>query len=155
VSARPARAGFHADPATLPDLPGAYALALDLRRPARLRPGALGPLALPAGRYFYLGSAYGPGGIRARAGRHFRTAKALRWHIDALTQRARIVGALAVPGGSECALVRRLVERAGVFAPVPGFGSGDCRTCRAHLVRVPDGSGFEDAAVALADRGNH
>jgi Uri superfamily endonuclease len=31
----------------------------------------------------------------------------------------------------------------GVTAPVPGFGSSDCRAgCKAHLYRLPDNSGL-------------
>ncbi|HIQ09546.1 MAG TPA: DUF123 domain-containing protein, partial [Anaerolineaceae bacterium] len=56
----------------LPSTPGAYALALRLERPVGLRVGALGVWDFPEGVYVYLGSARGPGGIRARLGRHLR-----------------------------------------------------------------------------------
>ena len=44
-----------------------------------------GKLTLAAGQYAYVGSAHGPGGLRARVGRHLRAEKPLHWHIDYLT----------------------------------------------------------------------
>ena len=93
---------------------------------------------LPAGCYAYCGSAYGPGGLQARIGRHLRADKALRWHVDRLTAAGRIVDFRAVPGGRECDLLDRLLEAPGASVPVPGFGSSDCRRCPAHLVALPE-----------------
>ncbi len=129
--------------AALPRAAGAYALVLDLARPAAVSVrGAR--LVLPAGRYLYAGSARGPGGIRARAARHLRRPARPHWHIDQLTREARPTSVLALPGGDECAIVRRLLRCPGVAAPVPGFGSSDCRTCPAHLLALP-------AAMAVAE----
>jgi Uri superfamily endonuclease len=112
---------------TLPKLPGAYALLITLARPAA---------GFAPGRYAYLGSARGPGGIRARCARHLRQDKVLRWHVDRLTVTAD-VAALAIMNGDECNLTERLLAH-GAHAPVPGFGSSDCRNCPAHLVALPE-----------------
>lgn len=89
---------------------------------------------LKPGWYVYSGSANGPGGIRARVGRHMRRAKRQHWHIDGLTGFADKRSALVLPGGSECALVHAM-EATGRFAhPAPGFGSTDCRACASHLL---------------------
>ncbi len=135
--------------AALPAAPGAYALALRLPRARRIVVGALGPVAFPRGCYLYLGSARGPGGIRARLGRHLRGGERRRWHVDHLAAAAEVAGGFAVPGGRECALVRRLLAVPGVSVPAPGFGSSDCPRCPAHLLRLPDGLCFSGVASVL------
>lgn len=121
---------------------GAYLLAL--RLPANTALVFRGNrLALPPGWYFYAGSAHGPGGIRARLARHFRRDKKAHWHIDRLTPLADRLFALAVPGGRECALVLRMAATGAVTFPLDGFGSSDCRRCRAHLMQLePAATGF-------------
>ena len=122
----------------LPPLGGAYALSLRLHTTLRLPIARLGRPQLRAGRYVYCGSAYGPGGLRARILRHLDEEKQPHWHIDHLRRSAVIDGILSVPGGGECDLVRRLAAQWGSSVPVPGFGSSDCRRCAAHLLRIAD-----------------
>lgn len=117
---------------------GAYLLLIHLANPVDV---AIGKVRgrLPAGWYAYAGSARGPGGLRARLRRHFRREKSLHWHVDRLTIVGDRLAAMAVPGGSECALAGRLGE-AGLAAPaLAGFGSSDCATCPAHLLRWTEG----------------
>lgn len=114
------------------DLPadgGAYALVI------RLETAAAG---LEPGLYLYAGSAYGPGGIRARVRRHLRADKRVHWHVDRLTAAGHVAAVLAVPGGGECAIVDTVLAEPGISVPAPGFGSSDCRRCPAHLVRLAD-----------------
>lgn len=126
-----------AETAALPAGPGAYGLLIALARPLRLSIATLGRPTLPAGRYIYVGSARGRGGIRARVGRHLGPPGRLHWHVDHLTRAGRIEAVLAVPGGGECALAARALGLEGVSPPVAGFGSSDCRQCPAHLFAVP------------------
>lgn len=119
----------------IPEAKGAYALAMRLDRPVpvllRGATAGLGP-----GWFVYAGSARGPGGLRGRLMRHFRRDKALHWHVDRLTSSAAEIGAVAFTDATECGIVARL-GRSGAFdIPLEGFGSSDCRTCRAHLLRV-------------------
>jgi histidyl-tRNA synthetase len=116
-----------------PPVPGAYALLVEIDRPVMARAGRR-EATLEAGRYLYCGSARGPGGLRARLGRHMRHGKSLRWHIDQLTEAGRVLGAWIAPGGDECALVETLAH---CSAPLPGFGSSDCPRCRSHLLAWP------------------
>ena len=51
---------------------GTYALLLKLPKQGQLQVGALGTFAFQAGWYVYVGSAFGPGGLAARVGRHLR-----------------------------------------------------------------------------------
>ena len=128
---------FHDRPDTLPPEPGAYVLLIALDRDLPVRLPGKPERVLAAGRYLYCGSARGPGGLRARVGRHFRQGKPERWHIDRLTGAGRMLGAWIVPGGDECALVAALSD---LPVPVPGFGSSDCRDCASHLLNWPEGA---------------
>jgi len=127
------------------DAPGAYLLVIDLAETVAFATAATGPVELPAGRYGYCGSARGAGGIGARVRRHLRRDKRMHWHVDRLTAAGRVVAVHAAPGGSECALLRRLLAVPGATIPAAGFGSSDCRRCPAHLVALPPD--FDPAAL--------
>lgn len=125
----------------LPPEAGAYVLLIDLARPLSLDLPAFRGTEVAPGLYGYCGSAYGPGGIRARVSRHLRDDKAIRWHVDHLTTAGRVAQIGIRVGGHECDLVGVLLARGGM-AVLPGFGSTDCRLCPAHLLRIPDGAGL-------------
>jgi Uri superfamily endonuclease len=114
--------------------PGTYALVIRVHEAATIRTGHLGAAELQAGYYVYLGSALGPGGLRARIGRHLRqpSEKRLHWHIDSLTAQNQIVEVWWAPGSDrqECAWAA-WIAAVGELA-MPGFGSSDCR-CPGHL----------------------
>jgi Uri superfamily endonuclease len=136
--------------AACPNSAGAYVVAVAVATPIEVRCGGAAPALLQAGRYLYCGSAYGPGGLRARLGRHFRKAKSIRWHVDQLTTRGEVIGAWAIPQGDECELVQRL----GLLpVPVDGFGASDCARCRSHLLRWPHRVARSTIVAALAGRG--
>ncbi len=127
--------GAIAGTAGFPAIAGAYCLILHLPVPVAValprRPAEM----IKPGWYLYFGSAYGPGGLRARVARHFRSDKRLRWHIDDLTMAADHLTALAVPGARECALRAEFAGHLSTTAPHPGFGSSDCRICPSHLLK--------------------
>ena len=133
---------FCENAAAAPRSPGAYILRIELTRPVGVVIAGRPPATLAAGHYLYCGSAYGPGGLRARLARHMRRDKSMHWHIDQLTGRGAVIGAWIMIGGSECDLVARLEALA---APIPGFGSSDCPNCRSHLLRAPDSSELRGA----------
>jgi Uri superfamily endonuclease len=124
--------------ADLPAETGSYALAGWLDAPVEVFVGGLGQQRFPAGGYAYFGSAFGPGGLRARVGRHLRFDTPSRWHLDYLKPRLRWIW-VAVQAGQrvECAWAQAAAALPGSEIPVPGFGSSDCRAgCRAHLMRI-------------------
>jgi len=130
-----------------PVSPGTYVLILQALAPTEVNVGRLGRFTLPAGRYAYVGSAQGPGGLSARLARHARPDKSMHWHIDYVTAVLPLVHVCAVAGGErlagservECVWTRRLLALPSAQAPVAGFGNGDCRAgCPAHLIRLPD-----------------
>lgn len=135
-----------ADFSEIPRAPGSYALHLRLTASQTLTVGALGRIRFPAGDYVYLGSAHGPGGLRARLGRHLRGEGALRWHVDYLRRAAAVIGygyALVDaddpdPLPRECAWSQSLASLPEARIIAPGFGASDCRSgCAAHLVYFP------------------
>jgi Uri superfamily endonuclease len=113
---------------------GAYALILRLEKEAAIDLPRLSPAPIAPGWYLYAGSAYGPGGLRARLARHFRPAKKLHWHIDRLTSIYAPAAALSVPGGDECAVVSELIASGTFRFAFAGFGATDCRQCKSHLL---------------------
>lgn len=132
------------DATDIPAIGGAYVLAIRLRTRLKLMISALSGLTLASGLYLYCGNAYGPGGLAARIARHRRDGKNTHWHIDRLTGAGRIEAVAVREGGDECDLVAALLV-AGATVPIPGFGSSDCRRCKAHLLTAP--GGFDGAAL--------
>jgi Uri superfamily endonuclease len=140
-----------------PTVPGSYALHLSLAQPARLEIGRLGVFDFPPGGYLYLGSARGPGGLRARLRHHARAAGKPHWHIDYLRAAARLEGVWIStdPARLECAWSQALQQIPGAQFPVPGFGAGDCTCgCAAHLMAFPDGLHRDVIEVVFRSAGN-
>lgn len=131
----------------IPPDPGSYALEVYLSQPIRLQVGCLGEFDFPAGHYIYLGSARGPGGLRARLSRHLRqkTIFKLHWHIDHLCQFAAPNAVCYLPRPNqtqddeplECLWSLFFHQLPGCLVPSHGFGSSDCRLgCPAHLYLI-------------------
>ncbi|NPA07203.1 MAG: GIY-YIG nuclease family protein [Chloroflexi bacterium] len=126
-----------------PARPGAYVLLLRLGRGQWIKFARGRGAWFPAGWYAYAGQARGPGGLRARLGRHWHGPQRRHWHIDHLRAYAQPVGWLYTLDPSpaqpwECRWSQYLAARRDAFIPAPGFGASDCRTgCRAHLIAFP------------------
>lgn len=135
--------------------PGTYILLLELVHPMRVAIGRRRRFNLEAGLYAYVGSALGPGGLRARLRRHVAASARRHWHLDHLAPLARVRGALVREGPPrlECAWARWVGSQS--TSCVRGFGASDC-ACAGHLFllgEVSEGTEFVDAAVdALAAR---
>lgn len=124
---------------------GVYTLVLEVSGDVEI--GALGTHIFD-GRYCYVGSARGPGGLK-RVDRH-RSVKdrgVKKWHVDYLLNAGNLVSAVATETDRdlECCLADLV---AGHLPPGPdGFGSSDC-TCDTHLF----GPGDAEAAALEAHR---
>jgi Uri superfamily endonuclease len=121
--------------------PGTYALVCPSAYETEISVGRLGALAIRKGCYIYLGSAFGPGGIRARVARHVSQSLNRHWHIDYLWPALRIgeIWYSHDPLRREHEWVRILRHVRGCSVPLRRFGASDCR-CEAHLLcfaRVP------------------
>lgn len=116
---------------------GSYVLILRSTVDVQVQIGRWGELRIQPGYYLYTGSAFGPGGLRARVGRHCRRSKSLRWHIDYLRKHV-VVEAIWI-SHSRSRLEHRWAQAFAAMAPmqaIKGFGSSDCR-CLAHLFYTP------------------
>ena len=122
----------------LPAKPGTYALALRLGETQSIRVRGVDRVFAP-GVYIYVGSAAGPGGIRARLGRHIRGDGKPRWHVDLFRVVTNVMDWNFIQDVSlECHWAQTLANLPGAFIPMPGFGASDCRQgCPAHLVGFP------------------
>lgn len=140
--------------ARLTPAPGTYALGLRLPRPGALQIGALGFWQFPAGDYVYVGSAWGPGGLAARVGRHLRGDGKPHWHIDTLRPHTSPITVWAAPQvRRECDWAAVLLKLPSASVIVPRFGASDCR-CAAHLIYVGaqslGNSPLPDASIQIA-----
>ncbi|MBL7161617.1 MAG: GIY-YIG nuclease family protein [Anaerolineales bacterium] len=132
--------------AVFPADSGSYALFLTLSSPQTLQIGRLGAGFFPPGIYIYFGSARGPGGLRARLGRHLRGGGKSHWHIDALRAVTEVKGFCYITDQKdtsfttpiECLWSQALAALPDTSVPLPGFGASDCRAgCPAHLIALP------------------
>ena len=116
--------------------PGTYMIIMRLSAPAQLDIGRMAHVSLAAGRYGYIGSALGPGGLGGRMQHHLGTIAIPHWHIDYLRAVAQCeqVWVCAQAQGREHAWADLLVQWSDVSVAVPAFGTSDCR-CATHLFR--------------------
>ena len=113
---------------------GVYLAIFRLPRTQVIAIGRLGSFTLRRGFYLYVGSAQR--NLKARLVRHGRQHKPLRWHVDYLSTKAPMVGALVLHGPKrwECRLAAILANHYPL--PIARFGASDCR-CGGHLFYRP------------------
>ena len=136
--------------------PGTYALILSCASNARIQIGRLGVMHLQRGYYVYLGSALGPGGLRARIAHHQKRWTQTRWHIDYLRAHTQIhciwISYGARPREHQWARVIQTMR--GAKVPLLGFGASDC-DCWSHLYffkRCPSRISFQRGLESLVKR---
>jgi Uri superfamily endonuclease len=113
--------------------PGTYALILRSRKRSRIQVGRKREVIVEPGYYVYIGSAFGPGGVRARVTRHCRSTKPKHWHIDYLREIMAVLGAWVSyePDRLEHIWAQTLNSKEGITL-VPDIGCTDC-DCPSHL----------------------
>lgn len=141
TAALPARhEGVHLPPrmAEWPSDTGAYALIIALPRSVPIPYRAGREVTFARGFYIYTGSALGPGGLRARIGRHLSPIETKRphWHIDRLLEASRIAAIWweATSSKRECAWAAALAQFGRRWPS--RFGASDCG-CAGHLIQMP------------------
>lgn len=114
---------------------GIYIVILYLPKMVNIAVGKLGTFNFKEGFYFYIGSSQK--NLSARLERHSKKKKALHWHIDYLSAKAEMLGAISIPAPREleCRLAKTLSNNFELAAP--GFGASDCR-CGGHLFYTKD-----------------
>ncbi len=119
-----------------PEQSGTYALIMRVPKLKKIKIGALGEYHIKPGSYTYIGSAFGPGGLRGRLRHHVlkKASAKSHWHIDYLRSIASIAEIWwtndAIKREHDWALIFR--EQMNMETPITGFGSSDC-TCISHL----------------------
>jgi Uri superfamily endonuclease len=132
---------------------GTYALILFCPAKKRVQIGRLGLLELSQGFYVYVGSALGPGGLRARVAHHQKVSQQPRWHIDYLRPHTRLDRLWSYHGRArrEHQWARLIHDLKGASAPIAGFGSSDCR-CATHLFFFTTQPSFKEFANSVTSR---
>jgi Uri superfamily endonuclease len=114
--------------------PGTYALVLKSSSDKWITVGKLGRLRVRPGFYVYVGSAFGPGGLKARIAHHLKISERPHWHIDYLrpsTDPTEIWFTYdARHREHQWASLLASVSRGSI--PITAFGASDCR-CPSHL----------------------
>lgn len=115
--------------------PGTYALILLSNCKKEIQVGRIGRLRLKPGFYFYVGSAFGPGGLKSRLSHHEHIAEHPRWHVDYLRAVTYPQGVWYTydPVHREHEWAKMLSGTKKSSTPLEGFGSSDC-SCTSHLV---------------------
>jgi len=114
--------------------PGTYILVLSSRSTDLIQIGRLGALQLQSDFYVYVGSALGPGGVRARLAHHLKLSRRPHWHIDYLRAHTSVEEVWYRLDGQrlEHVWAERISLAEGASVPLVGFGSTDCG-CDSHL----------------------
>jgi Uri superfamily endonuclease len=120
------------------DKSGVYALVLHVATDCRIKVGKLGTYHFRRGFYIYVGSAHGPGGLKARIKHHAGKSMRPHWHLDYLRPMAELkeVWYAETKNRLEHHWATAVAKMSGSELPVKGFGSSDCR-CISHLFYVP------------------
>ncbi len=106
---------------------GAYVLVMHAAWHQQIEVGRLGAMQVVPGYYLYVGSAFGPGGVRARVLHHMRVSERPRWHIDYLRQVCPLVMVWCSyeEVRREHEWVELLESITTVTIPMVGFGASD------------------------------
>lgn len=119
--------------------PGTYALIMRGSSDQQVQVGKLGRLQLRPGCYVYVGSAFGPGGLKARIAHHMKISTRPHWHIDYLRSILHLNESwytyAAERNEHQWAQTFRTLR--GATIPLKGFGASDC-SCIAHLFAFTD-----------------
>lgn len=113
---------------------GTYIIELRLENPATIRIGRLGEFSFQPGYYYYVGSAFGPGGVAARCKHHLSISPRPRWHLDYLRRLAEVRRIFFNTSDDhlEHHWAQAFDRQGKTRHPAHGFGASDC-DCSSHL----------------------
>lgn len=110
---------------------GTYIIILYMDKGKSIQIGALGNYKFKRGYYAYVGSAFGPGGLKSRVKHHIEFKKRYHWHIDYLNPVIKEVWVSDHGARFEHDWATALGETAS--NKILGFGCSDC-SCESHLL---------------------
>jgi Uri superfamily endonuclease len=127
---------------------GTYALLCTSASSEIIDVGRLGRLQLQPGFYLYIGSAFGPGGLRARIDHHRHESPKPHWHIDYLRLHVPLTSVWFTYDHRCREHLWARVAEAGLDGELlfAGFGASDCNCC-SHLVYFKQPPNFRRFAV--------
>ena len=114
---------------------GTYALILESPSEQLVQIGKLGRLHARPGFYVYVGSAFGPGGLRARIAHHVSISQRPHWHINYLRPFLQLNAVWYTYDAEqqEHQWADTFSSLRGATIPMTGFGASDC-SCNSHLI---------------------
>lgn len=117
---------------------GTYALVFQCATPFDAVAGKLGPIFLATGYWIYVGSAFGPGGLRSRLNHHLKPSRRPHWHLDYIKNALRPLEIWTTTDAAqrEHDWAMGFSTQRGASRPIAGFGATDC-ACRSHLIHLP------------------
>ncbi|WP_455205158.1 GIY-YIG nuclease family protein [Kaarinaea lacus] len=132
---------------------GTYALVLVSRSQKNIRIGRCGVLPLKPGYYVYVGSAFGPGGLKARLNHHLKQSTSPRWHLDYLRRHTRVAEVWYTfdEVRRESAWVQIMTNSQQIQIPLQGFGASDSNEA-AHLFYLETKPKFEKFQHAVCQQ---
>lgn len=115
---------------------GTYALIMECADEQQVDVGKLGRFSAESGFYVYVGSAFGPGGLKARIAHHTRISRCPHWHIDYLRPILHLkeVWFSYDSERHEHRWAGAMSRFKAATIPMAGFGASDC-SCQSHLFR--------------------
>lgn len=121
----------------IPSGHGTYALVYRCDTPFAAVAGKLGPVSFATGHWVYVGSAFGPGGLKARLNHHLIPSLRPHWHLDYVKHALTPLEIWLTTDSDkhEHAWASDLWHLKGASCPIAGFGASDC-ACRAHLIHL-------------------
>jgi Uri superfamily endonuclease len=126
-----------------------YLLLIEVEEELLLTIGKLGTFRFKPGFYLYVGSARK--NLPARINRHLSQNKKLHWHIDYLLTQGKVTKIISIKENEECKIACIIRKISGVFSPISGFGSSDCR-CPTHLYYIQKRDKWETILTSLQNR---
>lgn len=117
---------------------GTYALVFLCETPFDAVIGKIGSIHITSGYWVYVGSAFGPGGLRARLSHHLRPSPRPHWHLDYIKGALHPLEIWTTDDDvkRECNWAGGFSALKGATLPIAGFGASDC-SCRSHLIHLP------------------
>lgn len=114
--------------------PGTYALVMRCSSDQQVEVGKVGRFHVRPGFHVYVGSAFGPGGLKARIAHHMKISARPHWHIDYLRSILLLNEAwyTYVAERAEHQWADTFSSLKGATIPMTGFGASDC-SCISHL----------------------
>ena len=125
---------------------GTYVIVLRFDKGRTVEVGKLGPVQFKRGTYAYVGSAFGPGGLKSRIRHHLSPKTKFHWHLDYLDGVVKEIWVSEPESRQEheWALALGTVSS----GKIPGFGCSDC-SCDSHLFHFTSMKQLQKARAEL------